>query len=141
MRVERQLLRNGTYGPTKTPAGVREIELTPELVAMFKRIIENALAKGQAGPEAPVFTTKDGKVLGHRKVSREFHQIRQDAGLDITWHDMRDHYASKLIYEGFTAPEVARRMGHEDASITMKVYAKEFNKQATSKKVREVMAK
>ena len=146
--VKRQWLRPiprrklpARYGPPKTDAGVRRIPLSPDMVEMFKARKEKAFAKGQAGPEYPVFATRHGKPLSHRNVSRAFDAIRADAGLDVEWHDMRDFYASRMIARGTTATALAIWMGHADASITMKTYAKLFNQQKTDEQGREAMAR
>lgn len=129
------------YGPPKTAAGVRRIPLAPDMVEMFRAIREKAFAKGQAGAEYPVFATRQGKPLSHRNVSRAFAAIRADAGLDVKWHDMRDFYASRMIARGTTATALAVWMGHADASITMKTYAKLFNQQKTDEQGREAMSR
>ena len=122
----------------------RSTPVSPETFCEVKSVSRTGFAKfadGHASPESPVFTTRIGGPLSHRNVSRGFDQIRKDAGLDVTFHDLRDFLASKLIHEGVPATDVARRMGHKNAAVTLTTYAKAFNKVKSSKQVREAMAK
>jgi len=54
---------------------------------------------------------------------------------------MRDFYASRMIARGITATALAVWMGHADASVTMKIYAKHFNQEKTDEQGREAMAR
>ena len=39
------------------------------------------------------------------------------------WHDLRHFYASVLIRAGISVKEVSARLGHKDATTTLRTYA------------------
>ena len=62
---------------------------------------------------------------------RVFNPTRRALGLDsLRVHDLRHFYASLLIDEGLTAPEVAKRLGHADAAFTLRTYVHLFDKRS-----------
>lgn len=127
LRVRRQWLRSGEYGPTKTPAGVREIALPHSL---RDELIALRLRSAFSQDADPIFASRNGTPLGHRNVTRRgFEPARDLAGLpsSLTFHDLRDAAVSRMIAAGLDAVTVAGVVGHEDPSITLRVYAAWFN--------------
>jgi integrase len=54
-------------------------------------------------------------------------RARASAGLpDVTFHDLRHHYASVLIAAGCSVVAVQRALGHANASETLDVYSHLF---------------
>jgi integrase len=53
-----------------------------------------------------------------------------------SFHDLRHAAASRLIDAGLDPVTVAAVLGHEDPSITLKVYAARFNRQRKDEAVR-----
>lgn len=56
-----------------------------------------------------------------RPAAERLHRLA-DAMSDVTAHDLRHWYASALIFEGLNPKVVAERLGHADASMTLRVY-------------------
>jgi integrase len=116
-------------GPTKSTAGDRVLPmpawLRDDLAAMLAQRDET-----ERGPAAPLFRAVKG--LGRLEVpTLRDHVIRPAlvaAGLPESFrtYDLRHTHASLLIEQGANPIEVAKRMGHTDASITLRVYGHVF---------------
>lgn len=140
LHVRGQWLRSGEYGPTKTPAGTRTLELPDDL---RDELIAFRLASEFSQDEHPIFASRVGTPLTHRNVTRRgFEPARDVAGLPATivFHDLRDAVVSRLIAAGFSAVEVAGFIGHDDPGVTLRVYAKYFNRQQTGERIRIALA-
>jgi len=137
--IRRQWTRSNEYGPTKTPAGVRRIPLPKELVAFFREL---KLRSTRSGDEDPVFASKRGTPLGHRNLSqRGFEPAASLAGIEnVTFHDMRHAFASRMIARGIEAVTLAKLMGHEDIRETLNTYAGLWDRTRTDEAVRQAMA-
>lgn len=139
LTVNRQWTKYGEYGPTKTPAAARTIALP---AAVRDELIALRLRSQFSQDEHPVFASRKGTPLSHRNVTqRGFEPARDLAELPdhLTFHDLRHAAASRMIYKGLDPVTVANVMGHEDATVTLKVYAKMFNRKATDDRVREAL--
>lgn len=93
-------------------------------------------------PEAPIFASKIGTPLGHRNVTRRgFEAARDEAKLDdkLTFHDLRHAAASRLIAAGIDDELIADRLGHEDSSVTRRVYAHVYDRAAKAEAVRKAL--
>ncbi len=55
-------------------------------------------------------------------------------------HDVRHTYGSHLVQQGLDPVRVSRRMGHARPSITLDVYAKEFEQAEHADDVAEKLA-
>jgi integrase len=138
LRVERQWLRNATYGPTKTPAGVRRVALSP---ATAKYLREFRMRCDFSQDAHPVFASKTGKPLSHRNVTRRgFEPAAQAAGLSVSFHGLRHAFGSKLVARGVPLAKVAEVMGHESAAITLAIYTHVYDAEASDALVRAAMA-
>jgi integrase len=138
LHVRRQWLRDGTYGEPKTRAGVRRVPLGPDLVTRLK---EWKLKSPHSGDDAPVFAGRDGRPLGHRNSSRRgFEKARDLAGIEgVTFHDMRDAFASRMISRQIDVVALAKVMGHTDIKETLNTYSHLFNRQKADDAIREAM--
>jgi integrase len=140
LSVERQWTRYGEYGPTKTPAAVRRIALPAGLRDLP---ITQRLRSPFSGDEQPVFASRRGTPLGHRNVTRRGFEAARDRArlpLGLTFHDLRHAAASRLIRAGLDPVTVAGVLGHEDATVTLKVYAHLFDRLRTDEAVRAALA-
>lgn len=78
-------------------------------------------------PDDLLFPSKTGTPLRNKNWRRDaFNPAVKAQGLDITPHNLRDTAASLAIGAGASVLAVARMLGHEDASVTMRHYAKLF---------------
>lgn len=136
--VDRQLvgthLRQPVFGPPKTKAGNRVIPVPQD-------VIDEIAAHLAAWPsESVVFRTAHGMPWTRRTLAEELRRWRRHAaradverasseGRDpyelerLTFKSLRHYYASGLINAGLSPTAVAARLGHADASITLRVYS------------------
>ena len=138
LHVRRQWTRSNEYGPTKTPAGVRRIPLPKQLVQFF---VELKLRSAHSGDEDPVFASREGTPLGHRNVSRRGFEpaVARAAIEDVTFHDMRHAFASRMIARGIEPVTLAKLMGHEDIRETLNTYSHLWDRVRTDEAVRQAM--
>lgn len=75
-------------------------------------------------------------------VVRGFDRARDLAGLpgSVTFHDLRQAAASRLINRGLDPVTVAGVLGHGEATATLRVYAHLFDRRKTGDAVRKALA-
>jgi integrase len=136
--VQRQWLRSGEYGATKTAAGTRVIPLSDDVV---KELVGLRLASSYSDDRHPIFASLHGTPLQHRNVtSRGWEEAREEAGVEgVTFHDLRHAAASRLIEAGLSPVRVAAVLGHENANITLGIYAHLFDAQKRADEVRAAL--
>jgi integrase len=140
LHVRRQWLARGSYGPPKTKAGNRRIALPTDL---RDELVALRLRSRFSLDSDPIFASLSGKPLGARNVSaRGFEPARDRAGLpsSLTLHDLRHAAASRLINAGLDPVTVAAVLGHEDATVTLKIYAHVWDRERTDDDVRKALA-
>jgi integrase len=139
MHVRRQWTRSNEYGPTKTTAGVRRVPLPKELVQFFAEL---KLGSEHPDDEDPVFASREGTPLGHRNVGRRgFEPAAALAEInDVTFHDTRHAFASRMIARGIEPVTLAKLMGHEDIRETLNTYSHLWDRTRTDDLVREAMS-
>jgi len=84
----------------------------------------------QCGDCANVFTTLEGKPLGHRYVQRMVKRYSAKAGIDknISPHTLRHSFATDLYRETSKIRLVQKVLGHSDLSTTM-IYTHIFDEE------------
>jgi integrase len=141
LHVRRQWTRDGKYGrPTKTKASVRRIALPAEL---RDELIALRLRSERSTDDSPIFVSSVGKPHDHHTVSKwGFRRARDLAGLppDLTFHSLRHAAARRLIRAGLDPVTVASVLGHENANLTLAVYAYLYDRQRTDEAVRLALA-
>jgi integrase len=129
VRVNHQLV----LGPVKTKAGVRSLPLVPlaraALLAQGHR--QNA-QRAAAGPgwedTGYVFTTRTGRPVEPRNVSRSFDRIVTGAGLPpIVFHDLRRTAATLLKDLGVPPRDAQVILGHANIAVTLGIYSEVFD--------------
>lgn len=79
-----------------------------------------------------VFRTQTGAPIHTDTPSSLMPKLSAEAGLPrIRFHDLRHTHATILLSAGVPVHEVADRLGHADATITLKVYAKVLQDRAS----------
>jgi integrase len=140
LHVQATLGRDGALTAPKTKAGVRTVPLSPGLVDLLVRLKPEVAAE-----DAFVFASRPGgrpvsywnfRMRGFEKAL----EAADLAGRGITIHDLRSATASILIRRGLKPVEVAQVLGHADSSITLKVYARVFDKRDAASRVRAAQA-
>jgi integrase len=113
----------------KTAAGTRTISLTPESVSVLRewwtKVAEARLAVGLGRPDGNnyVFGDDDGRPASPCAISSRW--IRATKRLDlprVPFHSFRHCHASYLIAANIDPADIARRLGHSNAGVTMKIY-------------------
>ena len=149
VEVDRAIERGGyRISVTKTPAGRRFIELSPETL---KLIVYYADAIAPANRFDLVFPTATGKwqsTDNWRK--RGFYKACEEAGLmkkveqDVEMvekpkfkpYDLRHFYASMLIEQRSNLKRIQSLMGHEDIKTTLNTYGHLVDKAETAGELR-----
>ncbi|MFD8475248.1 site-specific integrase [Streptomyces globisporus] len=82
------------------------------------------LAAGKAWHDSDyVFTTRTGRSIEPRNLSRSFERVTADAGLRrIRLHDARHGCATLLFAAGVPARVVMEILGHSQIAVTMNIY-------------------
>ena len=107
----RNLTVAGSYAKSGT---TRQIPLNDEAVEVLEQWLS------QTGPDSGfVFTGKvGGKVNNVRKACQK---LLQDAGIEhFRWHDLRHHFASKLVMSGVDLNTVRELLGHSTITMTLR---------------------
>ncbi len=120
-------------GASKTDAGIREVELLPAL----RDELASLRAAGDREPDDLVFGTTSGQQQNASNVrnralamsvrrANELLAARGNPPLPahLTPHTLRRTYASLMFALGRPAPVVMEQLGHTDARLTLRVYAR-----------------
>jgi integrase len=135
INVRRQWTRLRELAPPKAGSR-RRVPISDALVRMLLEL--KMAAPDKAGP---VFASRIGGRLSHRNVERRgFDAAAEDAGIeDVTLHDLRHAYGSRLASKGLTARQIADAMGHKKTSTT-ELYIQRFNGDQADERIREAMS-
>jgi len=91
----------------------RSIPMTATLTETLRAL------KGEAKPSAPVFLAHTGTPYQH--IAKVFGAACRRAGLtDVTFHDLRHTFASRLVMAGVDLPTVQALLGHKTIAMTMR---------------------
>lgn len=91
----------------------RYIPLNDEVLAVFKKLYENGDNNGL------VFPSKDNKPFN--TVKRSWGTLLKKAKIEqFRWHDLRHHFASKLVMAGVDLNTVRELLGHSDIKTTLR---------------------
>ena len=121
--------------PLKTAKAKRDIIMLAALSDVLKGHKAEALGLGRHRPEDYVFTTERGTPMHQRNVAtRGLTKAADRAGLNpqgverLEMHDLRRTAISRWIAAGLDVMTVSRMAGHSRASVTLDLYAEEFEK-------------
>ncbi|MFV9505392.1 MAG: tyrosine-type recombinase/integrase [Oscillochloridaceae bacterium umkhey_bin13] len=126
---KRQIVRQ----TPKTAAGVREIPLNGDLVAILRawriRQAQERLILGERWPGLDlVFTTEVGTPLQTTNLRRHLRASLKAANLPmVRWHSLRHTAGSVMLYAGADMLTVSKILGHSSPATTAKIYAKVFD--------------
>lgn len=109
----------------KTRTSFRRITLSPDTVSVLREYRKN-----QAADQKLVFPSTHGTYMLPSNVVKIFGKLIQQAGVPrIRLHDLRHTSASLLIASKVPVKVVSERLGHTDASLTLKVYTHVYEEQ------------
>jgi integrase len=120
--IDRQLIGNNSsnpsWGPPKTASSRRRIHIGEHSVQILKD-----LQKGPQGVGGIIFHSA-GRAITRHTAGEAWRHIRVIVpGAGTGWHELRHYHASQLIAGGMSPVAVAHRLGHKDATETLKTYA------------------
>ncbi|MDJ0319795.1 site-specific integrase [Pseudarthrobacter sp. PS3-L1] len=120
--VDRQLIGSASssawWGPLKTRSSRRSIHVGEATLQLLKE-----LQAGQPGYGGLVFHDSGNAIT--RKMASSAWQVakKKVEGLGAGWHELRHYAASLWISGGMSPVAVAHRLGHKDATETLRVYS------------------
>jgi integrase len=143
LRVQRQIQPKDGGGarlcPLKNRASYRTVPIGSVVVDVLARHVADfppveVEIDDETDPSRPsrrrvklLFTDEAGRPLERHNFARVWNAATKLAALpDTTAHDLRHWFASALIAAGLNVKIVAERLGHADASMTLRVYAHLF---------------
>jgi integrase len=99
-------------GATAKSRRIRHVPLNDEALAVLKQWRAQTQGEfvfpGRDGSHLTEIKTAWGKLLEQAKVA------------DFTWHDMRHHFASRLVMSGVDLNTVRELLGHADLAMTIR---------------------
>ena len=141
VRVERSLGEAGDklyFKVPKSKAGRRTVSISPVVVDAMRRHRKEVLelrvnlGLGKLPNDALVFSTVEGKPISPDKLSRDWANLVRSKRLPrIPFHGLRHTNVSMLIDGGLDVYQVARRIGHKNASLTLDTYTHLFRSKET----------
>jgi len=119
VRVTEQLQKRLPL-PPKTPAGVREVDMTP----LVRKVMEST-----SRASGFIFSPDGARPLGEgRWIKRQWKRAQLAAGIakPISWRELRHQYVSSLIAAGKDVLYIASQVGHTDPGFTLRQYGHLF---------------
>ena len=120
----------GSYlGEPKTEAGYRIIDLPAGMMALLDQTRQyhedSARILGDRWRGCGrIVSAWDGTPLHHDTPSKWFRRFADRNGFaGVRFHDLRHTHATLLFANNLDAVAIASRLGHEDASTTLRIYA------------------
>jgi integrase len=122
----------------KTEAARREIDMSDYLRCELLR--HKAASRFKADTDF-VFCTRTGAPFPWSNVAtRGLHKAAESLRAPRPkFHNLRDTFASMLIANGIDVVTVAKQLGHSDPSITLTVYARQWEERNRGEQVRAAL--
>jgi integrase len=123
VRIDRQFSNFG-WGPPKTAGSNRVIPVAVPVVQLLARHLEQ-FGPGEGGALIHwPWAQQTGGPMGSNPWGKSMRPAVKAAGLEgVRYHDLRHHAASRLIASGLSVVAVARFLGHDNPSTTLRTYA------------------
>jgi integrase len=116
-QVATRLVSTPKLGPLKTPYSYREVIVGPAAIEVLEGLMESP---GELG----LLFHQEGTILTAARAAREWDRVRKVLPwMGSGWHQLRHYSASRLIAGGASPVAVADRLGHKDATETLKTYS------------------
>jgi integrase/recombinase XerC len=121
LRVKRVRFDEGTLRVNGKGGVERSLYLTSKL----RQTLRSYIAKGNLGPEDPLFPSRSGGPLGRRQIQLRLHHWLKKAGIKrhLTVHSLRHTFAMNLYRATGDLRLVQTALGHRHISTT-EVYAR-----------------
>jgi integrase len=80
-------------------------------------------------------------VRCHRNVQRRaWDPVAENAGLDLTFHQVRHGFASRAAHRGVPINVLSEVMGHSDVGVTQRVYVHLYGREEAEERFRQAMS-
>jgi integrase len=117
VRVDRQLLPAGGFGPPKNEPSDRTVAVGPATVEVLEDLCK---APGEDG----LLFHQGGRRWHIQSITKAWRTMREELPwVGSGWHQLRHHHASVLLSSGASIVAVSHRLGHKDATETLATYA------------------
>ncbi len=126
-RIFKQSGQGETTKKTKTPAGRRWVDLSPELLESLKAAHRNWKERRMADQRLSelVFPDSKGKRLEYFAVRREWDRALEKIGMARRGlHALRHTFSSLMLSRGANLAWLSKQLGHSNPGITLKVYSR-----------------
>ncbi|WP_338217898.1 site-specific integrase [Lacticaseibacillus salsurivasis] len=116
------------FKPTKTPSGVRDIDVPAELTTLLQRLrceqSAEYLRTGYRDELDLVFRNNRHDVPGDAALNHGLKRVEDTLGFSnpVTFHGLRHTHVSYLMAKGVDIAYISHRLGHSDITITLRVY-------------------
>ena len=101
-------------GETAKNGQTRRVPLNAEALAILQ-----GWRKQASDTETHVFPSVGGRRL--KRIDRAWHGLRKRAGMDgFRFHDLRHHFASRLVQSGIDLNTVRELLGHADITMVLR---------------------
>ncbi|MEU4124275.1 site-specific integrase [Streptomyces virginiae] len=123
-RVQKELYADTTKNRRSRVIPLPRMCVAPLRWQRMRQVALQAAAKDKEWEESDyVFTTRTGRPIEPRNISRSFERIGEGAGLPrIRLHDAR-HGCATLLFAAGVAPRVVMEiLGHSQIAVTMNIY-------------------
>lgn len=109
----------------KTRSSRRNIVLLDRAEETLKLLNEQRLINKAKYPEYNwdrIVNGSRGGYISYKTWQRHLLRARAKTGIDITAHDLRHTFASRLFAKGYDLQKISQQMGHSSIRITEKIY-------------------
>lgn len=107
-------LKGSKLVPVKTSRGNRSITLSDHLIAILDRL--------KGSPKSPIFTSPLGFRVARNNLRRWWCPLIKRFKIPLRIHDLRHTCATHLLGSTSDLRMVSARMGHSNATTTLKIY-------------------
>ncbi|MER7664850.1 site-specific integrase [Streptomyces sp. NPDC096193] len=122
-RVQKELYADTTKNRRTRAIPIPLMCVAPLRWQRLRQFAQRHVAGGTWQDSDYVFTTRTGRPVEPRNLSRSFERVTDDAGLPrIRLHDARHGCATLLFAAGVPARVVMEILGHSQIAVTMNIY-------------------
>lgn len=141
LRIRRHVVTDTRGTPhledgAKTEAGVRDVPLTDDLIAMLREMQSKSNS-------VYLFTTKRGTIYSASALTNVWKTLNKHLSFNCHPHQLRHTYVTKLFEAGMDIKEIQYLVGHKNSSMTLRIYThyrESSRKESTLQRAREALA-
>lgn len=115
IRVNKNLLDNGTISTTKTPNSIRSVYICNELKEILENYLKNITGK-------ILLPDKNGNYIITYRVSSFISNFAKRRGYSIHFHSLRQIFTKNMLDNGANLENVRALLGHSSSFTTLTLY-------------------